>query len=344
MASPPQKPNPSPGDLVPAPAVFLQAEAPLAIDLYVHLPKNQSLLLYRRKGELLSLTETMGLSRARVLVLKTECETALRAMAEQFKDEATEEGTVSPGLQKLGEHLLGEMIGEGVTGEKIRKTLDDSSSLVTEIVTQFQTVKSGNLFQKFIAGLDRSGGPLDIHNRHVSALSVLVFLLAGGVSMEELSDLATSGLVHDLCLAEIPEIFLSRHLSGEDLAMQATKSFFLDTAGRNYRAHIDRVLEKLRVAGVELSPGAVKIIQQHHENIDGSGLYGLRDNQIYRPARILRIVDDLVSLMNRPEEPMTLEEAFKTLHRFNHASYHRLYDEQILRMIGQKIIGAAFLG
>lgn len=331
-------------DYVPAPVLFLQAEAPLALDLYLYFPLNGNLVLYRQKGQVLTIQETLSLSKhgpGRVLARKEHCTQAIQAIADGFRAETSPSGEVSESLRKVGEHLFGQMAREGVTCEEIRKILDDSSRLVMEIVSQFQDVKSRNLLQQFIQGLDRSGKPLDVHNRHVSSLSVLVFLLLGGASMEELSDLAIAGLVHDMCLGEIPEIFMSRHLSAEDLAMQATRTFYLDNSRQNYKAHILRALEKLQLSGIPLSQGAIKIIQQHHENINGSGLLGFRHNQIYRPARILRIVDDLVTLINRPEHPMSLEEAFRNLLRLNTSSHHGLYDHDMLRLIGSRLVGTA---
>jgi HD-GYP domain-containing protein (c-di-GMP phosphodiesterase class II) len=62
-----------------------------------------------------------------------------------------------------------------------------------------------------------------------------------------------------------------------------------------YMRHVDLSLERAKALKSGVTAGAIRIIEQHHENMDGTGFRGFRMGQIYRPARILRIADAFVS-------------------------------------------------
>ena len=69
---------------------------------------------------------------------------------------------------------------------------------------------------------------------------------------------------------------------------------------------------------------------QHHENYDGSGLRGARGEVIYAPARILRIADDTICLMNRAQDPLDLPAAFEVLCALNRSGGRLVYDPELL--------------
>lgn len=71
------------------------------------------------------------------------------------------------------------------------------------------------------------------------------------------------------------------------------------------------------------------IVQQHHENLDGSGYpQGLQGDAISLEARIIRVADSLAAMTaHRPfRRAMSLTDAFAELTRY--AGVH--YDEQVV--------------
>lgn len=333
-------------ELTAAPTMFLEAMTPLKVDIYLFMPLNQNLVLFRKKGEALSLQEAVNLTRpskTRVLVKKDQIESGTTELATALAHDVTPDGMPGEALEKFGSAQMSGMASAAARGQPEARALttgllDESTQLMSEVVAQFKSISGNHLFHLFVKGLCKSGDPLDVHNRHVSALSSILLLTLGGASMEELSEISLAGLVHDSCLDQIPQLFLNRHLDAEDLALSGTRQLSAGPLGLTYRAHVDLALKNLDIAPFPVSTGVRRTVDQHHENYDGTGLLGLRGVKIYRPARLLRIADDLITLINNDRNPMTIDGAIRYMLDMNQYADRRVYDPDMLGAIAKKVI------
>lgn len=126
------------------------------------------------------------------------------------------------------------------------------------------------------------------------------YALAVGRSLEmpedELDDLRTAGLLHDVGMLTVPEAILTtpRRLEPEQLAV--------------LRSHPEYGAELTRVAA--FGPRVQEAILAHHERVDGAGYpRGLTGVAIPLASRILTVCDAFVALISdRPHRPRVSEE------------------------------------
>ncbi len=100
-----------------------------------------------------------------------------------------------------------------------------------------------------------------------------------------------------------------------------------------YLRHIDLVIDLLKKDKANISKNALNLIQQHHENWDGSGFKGLQGTAIQRSARILRIADDVVGCVNHAERPAGFKEALQFLGSKRGADGQAIYDMDIISVL-----------
>jgi HD-GYP domain-containing protein (c-di-GMP phosphodiesterase class II) len=117
-----------------------------------------------------------------------------------------------------------------------------------------------------------------------------------GMSDDEIDDLRTAALLHDVGMLTVPETILSspRRLEPDELAV--------------LRAHPVHGAELTRVAN--FSPRAQEAILSHHERVDGTGYpSGLAGEAIPLASRILTVCDAFVALISdRPHRARVCEE------------------------------------
>jgi len=137
-----------------------------------------------------------------------------------------------------------------------------------------------------------------VHSLRVATL-LSMFGHAIGLEGDELTVLASGGLVHDIGKMTIPHEVLNKPGRLDDAELVVMRS------------HVDRTLEHLR-RSPNLPPGISTIASQHHEKLDGSGYpKGLQAGQLNELARMASIVDVFSALTDRRvyKPPMPPEDA-----------------------------------
>lgn len=135
------------------------------------------------------------------------------------------------------------------------------------------------------------------------------------LSQERLDGLGLAAMVHNIGLLQIPAEILTRPRELREVEFELIKQH--PQAGCDILQQID-------------FPWPIAtIVQQHHENMDGSGYpQGLQGDAICLEARIIRVADSLAAMTaHRPfRRAMSLTDAFAELTRY--ADVH--YDEQVV--------------
>jgi len=160
------------------------------------------------------------------------------------------------------------------------------------------------------------------HALNVGVLSLLMGRLCG-LSETELEDLGVGALAHDIGKTELPP------------ALHKADPNFTPAERARWRDHVGRGVVIGQRMG--LAPGALLVIAQHHEHMDGSGFpQGHEGHRLSVPSRVAALVnryDDLCHPCKRSLE-MTPHEAVAWLF----AQGQRQYDPALLgafvRMMG----------
>ncbi len=160
------------------------------------------------------------------------------------------------------------------------------------------------------------------HALNVSVLALLMGRLCG-LTEGELEDLGTGALAHDIGKTELPP------------ALHKADAHFTNAELARWRDHVARGVTLGQRMG--LAPGALLVIGQHHEHMDGSGFpLGIDGHRISVPARLTALVNRYDGLCHpsRRTLPMTPHEAVSLLF----TQGQRLYDPALLttfvRMMG----------
>lgn len=320
-----------PNGFVKIPTWFLIAEYPAVVNIHLYMPANQKIIHFRKKGEILTLEDLLSLRAPgafQIVTPQTEYEDAVKAQAALIVEGADEDGYIAEPAKAMANEVVKTM----TTPEASRAALDEASSLARQIVTSLQSPDKAKAFKDILAHLAGTD-PVATHNRHVAALSVLLMMAVGGFKMEDAADIAFAGFYHDLFLKDLPKMYYEKHLSGEELVLGTLKM-----QGFSVMSHIEMVLTKIKKERIPATANALKTIEEHHENYDGSGLKGLVGTKIYRPARILRIADDMTSLVNSPTHERSLRDAFFVLKKLNGQATRPIYDPELMRAIEAAIV------
>lgn len=136
-----------------------------------------------------------------------------------------------------------------------------------------------------------------------------------GLAEDEIEDLHTAGLLHDVGMLNVPEAILAspRRLEPEELAV--------------LRGHPEHGAELTATAN--FGPRVQDAIASHHERVDGTGYpEGLSGDAIPLASRILTVCDAFVALISdRPHRARVSEEEAVEVLR---ASAGTHYDEAVV--------------
>jgi len=144
---------------------------------------------------------------------------------------------------------------------------------------------------------DGIGDRLAMHPVNVSVLSLLLGKYLG-LAADEMSDLGLAAFLHDIGKTQIPD------------RVRWLEDSFSSAEQKAYQAHVAQSV--LLGKRMELPPGALQAIAQHHEMVDGSGFPSrIKGDAMSRPAKILALINRYEDLCNpsRPAAALTPHEA-----------------------------------
>jgi HD-GYP domain-containing protein (c-di-GMP phosphodiesterase class II) len=162
-------------------------------------------------------------------------------------------------------------------------------------------------------------------SRHATNVGVLALLMGRlcGLSEVEMQDLGVGALAHDIGKTELP------------LALHRADPHFSMAEMIRYRDHVALGLGlSQRMA---LSPGALLVIGQHHEHLDGSGYpQGIGGQRLSLPARVVALVNRYDNLCHGSARTlaMTPHDALSLLFSQGQRQYDPALLGAFVRMMG----------
>ena len=128
------------------------------------------------------------------------------------------------------------------------------------------------------------------HERRVAELAVRIAAEVG-MSAEQVEDIRTAAMLHDVGKISVPVEILSKPGRLSDIEFRLIKG------------HSESGFEILSAANME--HGIAEMVYQHHERCDGSGYpRGLKSNEILEGAKVLAVADVVEAMVShRPYRP-----------------------------------------
>jgi putative nucleotidyltransferase with HDIG domain len=163
---------------------------------------------------------------------------------------------------------------------------------------------------------ENAGEKASLHSLNVTVISLLLGK-AMGLDADALKSLGAGALLHDIGKIELPE------------RLRWSDTHFNSAERKLYQEHVDK---GIALGGaMRLSAGALAIVAQHHELIDGRGFpRQLTNEQISPLARIVALVNHYDNLCNpaNPARAVTPHEALSQIF----AQMKRQFDAAVLTM------------
>ncbi|WP_285905097.1 HD-GYP domain-containing protein [Pseudodesulfovibrio pelocollis] len=138
-----------------------------------------------------------------------------------------------------------------------------------------------------ISIINNTSSSLPYHHGANTAVLSIILALELGYEMDELKSLMFGALLHDIGLEALPQ----------GLRIYKEKRQKSENRARN--AHIKLGVELLKKAKV-LDEEMLKVVEQHHEHINGMGFLGLKGDSISEFAQIVAICNHYDRHINNP--------------------------------------------
>ncbi len=169
---------------------------------------------------------------------------------------------------------------------------------------------------------DAGGDPVSGHALNVTVISLLMARVFG-FAEPDLMDMGIGALLHDVGKLDLPDRvhYGDAHLSPSEM--------------KQYRDHVALGMAHGRRMG--LSEGALTVLGQHHEMVDGSGFPGrLNLDRMSTAARIVSLVNRYDNLCNPPQaaQALTPHEALSLIFAQTRSKFDVTMLNAFIRMMG----------
>jgi len=159
-------------------------------------------------------------------------------------------------------------------------------SVMTDACRPLVEAVARNDFKDILAGVRDHDNYTYVHSLRVAAL-LTMFGQAAGLGVSDQLVLASGGLLHDVGKMAVPHEVLNKPGRLDDAEYAAMKG------------HVAETVRLLR-ASPDIPEPVVKIAEQHHEKLDGTGYpHGLAGRHLNELARMAAIVDVFSALTDR---------------------------------------------
>ncbi|CUW41487.1 Putative response regulator [Magnetospirillum sp. XM-1] len=210
--------------------------------------------------------------------------------------------SVEAGWENLAPHYKESLRRTVDSFNNISDLIDKGEPLVYQEINEacgpLVDAVSNHDFKVILNGVKGHDNYSYVHSLRVATLLSL-FGHTIGLKGDDLSLLASGGLLHDIGKMTIPHEVLNKPGRLDDGELQVMRS------------HVPKSVDYLKLCE-SLPKGVLTIAAQHHEKLDGNGYPGqLKGSQLNELARMASIVDIFGALTDRRvyKEPMSPEDA-----------------------------------
>jgi len=234
--------------------------------------------------------------------------------------------------QQLAEQRAGTLQCERQYGEAGRAWREASDAVLAQPVRARENTEAltGALLDKMLADGEMcirllSNGAGDRATAHALNVAVISLLMgrAFGMARDEMTDLGVGALMHDIGKLDVADRL--RHLD----------DCFTTAELNAYREHVSAGVTQGRRMG--LTPGALLVLAQHHEQADGSGFpLKLAADRLSTASRIVSLVNRYDNLCNPPQiaRALTPHEALSMLFAQSRTKFDATVLNAFIRMMG----------
>jgi PAS domain S-box-containing protein/putative nucleotidyltransferase with HDIG domain len=186
---------------------------------------------------------------------------------------------------------------------------DEQNRVVGTVIILFDITEKIKLESALKASLEKMGRAVDetvealasaietrdlytaSHQRRVASLACAIAAEMGGIGDDQMKGIRTAAILHDIGKLHVPYDLLNKPGSLDDIEFALVKK------------HPQTGFDILK--GIEFPRPVARIVQQHHEHLDGSGYpAGLKGNAILPEARIIGVADIVEAMSShRPYRP-----------------------------------------
>lgn len=319
---------------VPVQCLDIETQTAIPFDLYVNLPRNQKILLYRRAGHVLEADRMQSFATHNLThfyVHKDQYREFVKYVAGRFKallqlQNSPDQARLMNGVAKT---VLSSTFRQesGKVAQILMENLNDITGTIIESTLEGTVfLQTKKLFSRLTL-LAEKGTDFQRHPVNVTSLAVLISFGIGYNNERILADLAMAALLHDIGLSKLPtNVIQNAH---NPMALTIDERMQL-------RAHPQLSSEVLKERGIAISELSQIIIEQHHEEFAGTGYpLGLRGYNLNELSQILRVSDEIDQVFGRVQEVTTTTGAQFVLRR----GLFDLFDQ----LSGKKIVEPGLL-
>ncbi|MBI3554959.1 MAG: HD domain-containing protein [Deltaproteobacteria bacterium] len=312
---------------LPLPIDRLPANRVVPIEMYIYMPMNGKMLLYKEEDAILGPARHARMHEFRErFYFRREDLPKLEAFLKSAPDDEDilpsktlannphflANATTKEELQKRSAELLFNHFGFNAdpgSQSSLTDQMQRQINQVTEDVLEVLEVDAGVLdkLKAILGSIEISGWN---HSANVAGMSALLALSIGYTDKELLRDIAAGAYLHDIGLSTCNLPLRSREL---DYSAADTEL---------YRQHPAAGLELLEILELPVSENVKIIVYQHEEKFDGGGYPANSTGaDIFEPAQLVAIASRLDHLI-RTDQPgfLTLDEAMRKIGEENTAS------------------------
>jgi len=279
-------------NFVPIQTLDIEAEKQITFDLYLNLPMNQKVILYRHKGGELKtdrFEKLISRDAHNFCIRKDDLGEFVRYVANRLKLMIEDRGNGHSNPQMMASSARSILsstfqAGNSAMALALMGNLNEITGVLIESVLENISPGRKKAFRKLLE-MSSTGSDFHKHPINVTSLSVMIAFGIGYSTDKILTEVAMGSLLHDIGLARLPE----------HVAQMAHQPQNLSHADRQqlYR-HGEYALDILKEKNIPVSEVLRAIVTQHHEQFNGSGYpLKLRGHLVNEFAQIVRVADDL---------------------------------------------------
>ncbi|MBK9294226.1 MAG: HD domain-containing protein [Oligoflexia bacterium] len=288
-------------------------------DMFYYMPKNKKVILYCRKNTGLGQNQIDRFKDnniADLYILLTEKRAFSQYVTTKLKN-LLKSGSGTLKREQAQKQVRDLFVGFFEPGPFDQQKGKQVLNTCREVVGKFITDVSArpDIYQQILQLAAHSSSSYN----HALNVSTYATLFALAVGHNDIESLALAGLIHDIGLSTIPQEIANKQLSEMD-----------DDERAIYKSHVVKAKELIEEKKFKVSEEVLRIILEHHENVDGSGYpKGLEGSQIGLESKICHIADELDYLTSAKHNiaPMTPLEALE------HMMTKPFYDKELLEKI-----------